>query len=116
MKTLACLPVVVCTTAFQMLAATPETSKHFVKFTDPVSGAVSYLLKPGEYGWNQQSIYFTAKSMTDDGRFLLFHVAADERDKKVNHRKTLWAFDFERDDAFPLPSAIGGRRGTLYDS
>ena len=46
---------------------TPATSKLFVKHVDPRSGVVSYLLKPGLVAFNQQSLYFTAKSMTDDG-------------------------------------------------
>ena len=52
---------------------TPETSSLFVPSTDPDSGVKSYVLRPGLTDWNQQSIYFTAKSMTDDGRFLLFY-------------------------------------------
>jgi len=49
----------------------PENSKLFVKRVEPSSGAVSYLLKPGLLGDNQQSVYFTHRSMTDDGRFLI---------------------------------------------
>ena len=57
---------------------TPATSKLFVKFVDPKTGVVSYLVKPGSIAFNQQSTYFTAKSMTDDGRFLVFSVCDDE--------------------------------------
>ena len=57
---------------------TPETSKLFVKYVDPLSGVVSYLLKPGLIDENQQSLYFTCKSMTDDGRFLVLDVSCNE--------------------------------------
>ena len=57
---------------------TPATSKLFVKFADPKTGVISYLVKPGSIAFNQQSLYFTAKSMTDDGRFLVFSVCNDE--------------------------------------
>ena len=51
---------------------TPEQSKLFEPFTDPESGVVSYVLKYGAPDDNRQSIYFTSKSMTNDGRFLVF--------------------------------------------
>ncbi len=89
-------------------AATPETSTNFVKFTDNKSGAVSYLLKPGQFGFNQQSIYFTAQSMTDDGRFLIFNTANDERDRGANHSKHLWFVDFLTDEVRHFAD-IGGR-------
>jgi hypothetical protein len=54
---------------------TPETSKHFRKYTDLVSGAVSYILET-RIAENQQSFYFTHNSMTDDGRFLSFGMAS----------------------------------------
>ena len=57
---------------------TPETSRLFVKYVEPESGAVSYLLKPGLVAANQQSLYFTHKSMSDDGRFLLFWTSGNE--------------------------------------
>ena len=67
---------------------TPETSKLFVAHTDEVTRVVSYLLKPGLFAPNQQSIYFTAKSMTDDGRFLMFWIADDERVKGGKGKRT----------------------------
>nr|MCR4823754.1 hypothetical protein [Bacteroidales bacterium] len=51
---------------------TPETSKLFEPRVDPESGVVSYALKYGAPDDNRQSIYFTSKSMTNDGRFLVF--------------------------------------------
>ena len=56
----------------------PETSSLFRRHVDSESGVVSYVLELGRFAHNQQSFYFTAKSMTDDGRFLLFYVAGDE--------------------------------------
>ena len=56
----------------------PETSSLFRRHVDGGSGVVSYVLEPGRLAHNQQSVYFTAKSMTDDGRFLLFDVSDDE--------------------------------------
>ncbi len=57
---------------------TPETSSLFVRHQDPKSGVVSYLLKPGLVAETQQGWYFTNRSMTDDGRFLLFWTARNE--------------------------------------
>ncbi len=91
---------------------TPATSKLFVKFVDPVSGVVSYILKPGSVAFNQQTTYFTAKSMTDDGRFLVFSACDDEfpperhgRRVSVSKRKVL--VDFLRDETVEL-GACGG--------
>ena len=95
---------------FSVAAVTPETSKLFVPFTDPESGVTSYLLRPGLLGENQQSIYFTAKSMTDDGRFLLLDVSCDEkvpREKRAYRGKRKALVDFEKDEAFVLPDIDG---------
>ena len=50
----------------------PEKSKLFEPFVDPESGVVSYVLKYGAPDDNRQSTYFISKSMTNDGRFLIF--------------------------------------------
>ena len=55
-----------------------EDSDLFVKHVDKGSGVVSYILRPGLAADNQQSLYFTAKSMTDDGRFLVFWISDNE--------------------------------------
>ena len=52
---------------------TPETSKLFERRTDPESGVVSYSLVYGAPDDNRQSLYFVTKSMTEDGRFLVFN-------------------------------------------
>ena len=66
---------------------TPETSKFFQRHENPQSHVVSWIIKPGLTAHNQQSFYFTTKSMTDDGRFLMFHRVNDELDRKVTHAK-----------------------------
>ena len=56
----------------------PERSPLFVKHVDAESGVESWLLRPGFLDFNQQGIYFTADSMTEDGRFLFFWASKDE--------------------------------------
>ena len=91
---------------------TPATSRLFVRFTDPKSGVVSHLVKPGSIAFNQQSLYFTAKSMTDDGRFLVFSVCDDEFPPERNGRRIAVAkrkvvIDFLKDEVVDL-GACGG--------
>jgi len=57
---------------------TPEESRLFERHVDPQSGVVSYRLKSGLLDENQQSMYFTTDSMTEDGRFLLFTACKNE--------------------------------------
>ncbi len=95
---------------------TPETSRLFDRHVDPKSGVVSYILKRDLCGFNQQSIYFTAKSMTDDGRFLVLDVSSDEfvvRDGKrvvgaPGCKKDKVLIDFSRDEIVPM-SGVGGQ-------
>ena len=82
----------VCSIVLAAALLTPETSKHFEKFTDPYSGAVSYILKT-RLGNNQQSFYFTNPSMTEDGRFLLFSVS----DSHKPQARKLGMVDFRKD-------------------
>lgn len=88
---------------------TPAQSKLFVRHVDPASGVVSYILKPGMLKFNQQSFYFTAKSMTDDGRFILLDVSPDERTVKgvstIRREKAL--VDLLKDEAFILDDTTG---------
>lgn len=49
-----------------------ENNKLFERFVDPVSKVVSYRLLYGDPGDCCFSLYFTIKSMTDDGRYLVF--------------------------------------------
>lgn len=57
----------------------PEQSSLFEKVVDPESGVVSYALKYGAPDDNRQSLYFVTKSMTEDGRYLVFiHTVGNE--------------------------------------
>lgn len=56
----------------------PEESPLFVPYVDPWSRVTSYVLKPGLAGECHQSLYFTQKSLTDDGRFLVFKSSDNE--------------------------------------
>lgn len=82
----------------------PECSRLFSRYEDPESGVVSYLLKPKSYAFNQQSIYFTCKSMTDNGRFLLFHASNEEND---GHGKRLVVLDLDSEIFHDLDKGIG---------
>ena len=124
-KTLAVSCVAVC--AFCVSAAgqdasepnikTPETSALFYRYTDPLSGVVSYVLKPGVAGENQQQLYFTSRSMTDDGRFLVIDWCDNEyssygvyRDKKErrNRAKAKAVIDLQTEKVYKL-DGIGGQ-------
>lgn len=81
---------------------TPATSKLFERRVDPVSGVVSYALCHGKPTDNRQSLYFIVKSMTDDGRFLVFnHTRGNERIGR-GPRQTMVA-DLLQDKVFGLP-------------
>jgi cephalosporin-C deacetylase-like acetyl esterase len=88
---------------------TPAQSKLFDRHVDPRSGVVSYILKPGLLMFNQQSFYFTSKSMTDDGRFILLDVAPDEKavpgTSTGSRVKAL--VDLVKDEAFILDKTNG---------
>lgn len=88
---------------------TPAQSKLFVRHIDPRSGVVSYILKPGLLAFNQQSIYFTAKSMTDDGRFIVFDVSPDEMAVKGTSTRTRVKalVDLLKDEAYVLEGTDG---------
>lgn len=76
---------------------TPETSSLFRKFTHPETKVTSYILDK-RIAFNQQSIYFTHKSMTDDGRFLILDISGGER----GNTKTYALIDFLEDTLQPL--------------
>ena len=58
----------------------PENSPLFEKTVDPESGVVSYSLRCGSPDDNNQALHFVTKSMTEDGRFLVFpHTQGNER-------------------------------------
>ena len=103
-------------TAFALASAvdasavkTPAQSKLFDRHVDPLSGVVSYILRPGLLMFHQQSLYFTAKSMTDDGRFILLDVAPDEKVVKGTSTRTRVKalVDLLKDEAFVLDRTNG---------
>ena len=54
---------------------TPMTSKHFTKVVDPKTGIPHYVLTTKLAAY-QQGFYFVNNSMSNDGRYLWFYVAA----------------------------------------
>lgn len=80
---------------------TPETSKLFEKWTDPESGIVSYILKPGILDYYQQSVYFVNKSMSNDGRFILFSVCGNEFSDDYKGKEYA-VVDFKKDKAYRI--------------
>ena len=51
-----------------------KNSKHFVEYTDPESGVVSYVFNNDSIP-HSQSFYFTNPSATDDGRYIWIYCA-----------------------------------------
>ena len=87
---------------------TPATSKLFEKRIDPETGVVSYALVYGDRKDNRQSVYFTCKSMTDDGRFLVFnYTKGNERSKKGAGPRQTFVADLLKDAVFELPRVKG---------
>lgn len=89
--------------AADLIAArfTPETSQHFEERIDPKSKMVGYVLKT-RLGFHQQSLYFTQKSLTDDGRFLCFEVSDDD----TRYYKRMAIVDFETDEVMFLNGIV----------
>ncbi len=86
---------------------TPENSKLFEQRIDPVSKVVSYALRYGAPDDNRQSLYFITKSMTDDGRFLLFwHTKGNERKPSMGRRHVMMA-DLLKEEVFDLGEPSG---------
>ena len=81
---------------------TPATSKLFETRVDPESGVVSYALVYGEPDDNRQSLYFITKSMTEDGRFLLFHHTVGNEKKGMKSPKMLMVADLLEDVVKPM--------------
>ena len=83
---------------------TPETSKHFELFVDPVSGVKSYVLST-KVALQQQSFYFVNRAMDDAGRYLWFYCS-----NPPAMYRTLGVVDFETDEVrcFPETEFIGG--------
>lgn len=114
----AALAALTALTAGGLLAETysPAKSSLFVRHVDPDSKVVSWMLKPGLAGHNQQSLYFTVNSMTEDGRFIVFDVSDDEfaegftRDRSIAmvFRRRKAVADLKTDRVFVLGGAFKG--------
>jgi hypothetical protein len=76
---------------------TPENSSLFRRHVEPTSGVVSYILDT-RIAENQQSLYFTQQSMTEDGRFVVLDISGGER----GNRKSFAVIDFLADTLTPL--------------
>ena len=96
---------------------TPETSSLFDRFVDPQSGVVSYLLRPGMVAYHQQTLYYCIKSMTDDGRFLVFDIyeGRDEvHDKNAAEHREFAVVDFLKDAVIRLGPSTGDKHPFPY--
>lgn len=70
---------------------TPETSKHFIRWRDPLSGRESYILDSNAAGFFQ-NFYYVNNGFSGDGRFLWFYCAYPP-----SGNKCLGLIDFEDD-------------------
>lgn len=92
---------------------TPAESSLFEQRVDPESGVISYALRYGEPDDNRQSLYFVTKSMTEDGRFLLFHHTSGNERKGNCGRKILMVADLLEETVKPVAIEDGIGRGEI---
>jgi hypothetical protein len=78
---------------------TIETSKHFEKYTDPVSGAETWVMK-NEIAPMQQSFYFVIPSTTKDCRWLWFNVMYPPGGLLEGSAKYAACLDFMTDEIY----------------
>jgi len=81
-----------------------EKSKHFVKYTDPVSGVVSYVFKSDSVP-HTQSFYFTNPSASDDGRYIWMYCAFPPAGSSAFGR-SLGVVDLELDTFTHFPNTM----------
>jgi len=84
-----------------------ETSSLFKEHYDSASGVLSYILKDTllhtRYE-NSQSSYFNCKSMTKDGRFILYFCSYNEyRHSETNHHGAI--IDLKNDKIYEIPNS-----------
>lgn len=71
-------------------------SDFFTKYTDPVSGVVSYWFRRECVGgYNTQSAYFVSNSMTNDERFCFFFISTKEKNGQLPTDRSGRIFDFK---------------------
>lgn len=81
---------------------TVESSRHFTRHTDEISGVESYILTT-RIAPMQQTLYFTNPSMTKDGRFFWFHCIFPPVDGEEGSIKSMAALDFATDELHYYP-------------
>lgn len=89
---------------------TPETSRLFEKWVDPVSGVESYILSR-KITRQQQGFYFTNDCMTEDGRYLWFYVGLLPGSPKM-----LGVVDFEADDLWIMEDTLNNGSSPYVDT
>lgn len=69
---------------------------YFTKYTDPVSGVVSYWFRNERLGlYNTQSTYFNGNSVTNDERFCFFFISTKEKLGQLPSERSARIFDFK---------------------
>lgn len=81
-----------------------KNSNHFVKYTDPVSGVVSYVFE-NDYVPHIQSFYFTNPSATNDGRYIWMYCAFPPAGNAL-HGRSLAVIDLENDTFNHYPETM----------
>ena len=85
---------------------TPETSKHFVPYTDPVTGVVSYLLR-NETAPLQKMCYYVSKNWSRDERYFWIVTAFPPSGWMEGSAFTAACIDFETDEIYFHPDIQG---------
>lgn len=72
---------------------------YFIKYTDPVSGVVSYKFRNEALGMgkcNTQSNYYVTKSMTDDERFFFLFFSDKEKNGNAPEKRGAYVVDLKK--------------------
>lgn len=80
---------------------TPFTSRHFTKYTDPVSGQTMAILST-KFGPIQQGIYFTNPGSSADCRYFWFSASFPS-----GFGRSMAVIDFLKDEAYLFPETAG---------
>jgi len=98
---------------------TPQTSRHFVQYTDPQSGVISYILK-NEVAPLQKMCYYVSKNWSKDERYFWIVCAFPPKGTWEGSAFTAACIDFETDEIYYHPdipgygSCIDQDTGELY--
>lgn len=80
-----------------------KNSKHFVKYTDPVSGVESFVFE-NDYVPHTQSFYFTNPSASDGGRYIWMYCAFPPSGNVI-YGRSLGLVDLENDTFTHFPDS-----------